>query len=428
MALDRRDFLKLASLAGLSVAAPVPFTSKAHAQESILYDGLFFINIHAGGGWDPTSLCDPKGMLNEEEENPMNASFMQADIMEAGNIRYAPLPGFQTFFDKYYQELLVINGLDTSTNGHDSGTRNVWSGKLSEGTPSFSALVAAAKARVAPMAFLSNGGYDYTGGLVAPTRSGNTNALARIAFPNRPDTNNNERLYHTEETAQRIAATQQARLEAMRESSKLPARKAAMNTLYNARVGENEVRRLTDFLPQQLDNSGNPIIRQAQLALASYKAGLSVSVNITRGGFDTHGNHDQQHIPRLLDILNGIDFIMEEAERLEIRDKVVIAVGSDFGRTPRYNGTNGKDHWSITSMMFLGAGITGNRVIGGSTHEHVPYRVDPSSLETLDVDGPGIRVTPEHVHRSLRRLADIHEHEFSLMNPLNGADDIPLFG
>lgn len=420
--MDRRDFLKLAGLTGLSVA--VPFSRSARAQESILYDGTFFVLVNAGGGWDPTSCCDPKGQLSEDEEDPMNQSYFAADIPEAGGIPYAPVGYGPTFFPKYASELLVVNGIDTSTNGHDSGSRYVWSGKLAEGHPSFGALVAAAKNRAAPMAFLSNGGYDLTMGLVAPTRSGNTSVLQRIAFPNRIDTNNPDSRYFTDATYDRIRAAQAERLSAMRDRTKLPRKRHAMGTLFTARIGEGEVRRLTEFLPEQLDNSGNRLRRQAQLALASYKAGLSVSVNLSIGGFDTHGNHDQNHIPRLAQLLEGVDFVLEEAERLGVRDKVLVAVGSDFGRTPGYNATNGKDHWSITSMMFIGAGVRGGRVVGATDERHRPRNVDPSTLQVSD---GGVRITPEHVHRALRRAAGIEEHELARQFPLTGGGDFDLF-
>lgn len=424
MALDRRDFLKLAGLAGLSVASPFGLGRSARAQ-SITYDGPFFVCINAAGGWDPTSLCDPKGAQSEDEENPMNRAYLADAILEAGNIRYAPVGNHQAFFDKYYDRLLVINGVDTQTNGHDSGSRFTWSGKLSEGHPSFGALVAAAKNRTAPMAFLSNGGYDITGGLVAPTRSGNTNVLARIAYPNRPNTGDEARKYHTDDTMERIQAFQRERLGAMMEKPQLPRYRNSMGTLFNARVGENEVQKLTEFLPAELDNTNNPLRRQAQLALASYKAGLSVSVNLNIGGFDTHGNHDANHIPRLGQILEGIDFLMIEAEALGVADQIVVLVGSDFGRTPRYNNTNGKDHWSITSFMAMGPGIQGNRVIGATDADHKPLTVNP---DTLALDESGIRVTPEHIHRSMRRLAGIHDHEYAQRFPLNEAGDLALFG
>lgn len=419
--MDRRDFLKLAAVTGLSVA--FPWARSARAQESILYDGPFFVLVNAAGGWDPTSLCDPKGMLSEDDENPMNISYFADEIREAGAIRYAPVGYNETFFTKYASEILVLNGVDTSTNGHDSGSRHVWSGKLAEGHPSFGALVAAAKNRAAPMAFLSNGGYDLTVGLVAPTRSGNTSGLQRIAYPNRPNPNDPDSRFHTDATYERIRLAQKARLEAQMERAKLPRVKHAMGTLFTARVGEGEVRRLTDFLPEQLDNSPNPLRRQAQLALASYKAGLTVSANLNIGGFDTHGNHDATHIPRLALLLEDIDFLLEEAERLNVSDKVVVVVGSDFGRTPGYNAQAGKDHWSITSMLLLGPGIRGGRVIGATDERHRPKNIDPS---TLAVSDGGIRLTPGHVHRALRRLAGIEESEAARQFPLPG-EDLDLF-
>jgi hypothetical protein len=410
MAMDRRDFLKLAGLTGLSVS--MPYT--ARAQESLLYDGTFYVMVNAGGGWDPTSLCDPKGRIDDNQSDPMNESYYAGDIQTAGNISFAPVGYNATFFNKFSSQLLVLNGVDTQTNGHDQGSRAIWSGKLGEGNPSFSALVAAEKNRAAPLSFLSNGGYDYTAGQVAPTRSGNTNALARLAFPNRLDPNNPDSdLFHTDETAARIATASQARLASMEGAQRLPRMRRAINTLFTARVGESEVRRLTDFLPSELDQSGNQIIRQAQIALASYKAGLSVSVNLSMGGFDTHGNHDANHIPRLATLLQGVEFVMDEAERHGVADKVVVVVGSDFGRTPGYNDGNGKDHWSITSMLLMGQGISGNRVVGQTNERHAL------------VDGePALR--PEHVHVELRELAGIASGDIATQYPVIG-DNLGLF-
>jgi len=184
--MERRDFLKLASSAGLALAFPSLIPSRAEAA----IDGPLFVFIHADGGWDPTSLCDPKGFLSESEENPMNKSYAAADIGNAGNIRFAPVGGNQAFFEKHHSKLLVVNGIDTETNSHDSGTRNTWSGRLGEGWPALSALIASVVAKSKPMAFLTAGGYDYTAGLVAPTRTGNLGALTRLAYPNRTDPNN----------------------------------------------------------------------------------------------------------------------------------------------------------------------------------------------------------------------------------------------
>jgi hypothetical protein len=408
--MQRRDFFKLAGACGLTIVAPaaraVP-TKDSIFRASALYDGQFFVTVNAGGGWDPTLLCDPKGTLDSEEgneqSNPMNRTYLTRDIPRAGNIPYAPIGGNQAFFERYASELLVINGIDTSTNGHDTGSRHVWSGKLAEGYPAFSALVAGVKSRVSPMAFLSNGGYDFTGGLVAPTRSASTGPLARLAFPNRADPNRTDTNFHSDQTEERIRSAQRSRLSRQRQRESLPAYQDSYGLLFAARTGESEVRNLTTHLPAQLDASNNPLRRQAQVAVAAYKAGLTVSANLNVGGFDTHGNHDAAHIPALTRLTEGVDFLMQEAERQGIRDRMVVVMASDFGRTPGYNDGNGKDHWSITSMMMMGAGIRGNRVIGGSTPRHVALPVNPSTLEL----GGDLILRPEHVHAALRRLAGI---------------------
>jgi hypothetical protein len=409
--MQRRDFFKIAAACGLGVVSPaanaVP-TKDSIFRESALYDGPFFVMVNAGGGWDPTSLCDPKGTLDSEEDNdqanPMNRSYLARDIATAGTIRYAPVGGNAAFFDKYAEQLVIFNGIDTSTNGHDSGSRHCWSGKLAEGYPSFGALVAGVKSRASPMSYLSNGGFDFTAGLVAPTRSASSGPLARLAFPNRSDPNQQTSTFHSNETEERIRAAQRSRLSRLRQKETLPAYEQSYGLLFAARTGEAEVRNLTTHLPAQLDNSNNPLFRQAQVAVAAYKAGLTVSANLNIGGFDTHGNHDANHIPSMTRLIEGVDFLMQEAQRQGVADKMVVIVGSDFGRTPGYNDGAGKDHWSITSMMVLGAGVRGNRVVGASDARHNALKIDPGTLAQSD---GGITLRPEHIHAALRRLAGI---------------------
>jgi hypothetical protein len=420
--MERRDFVKLAAASGLFVAQPGAFISQTRASTEDEYDGPFWITVHAAGGWDPTSFCDPKGRVDELHENPLNMYFVD-DIVQVGNLNVAPVEGPQEFFEKYYQDLMVINGLDMATNGHDSGTRNAWSGKLQEGFPSFPALVAGIRAPTMPLSYVSNGGYDYTAGLVAPTRIGNINAITKLAFPNLIDPSNVESTFHTAATYERINQLRLERLTQYRQTQKLPRIQHALGMLHTARTGGNELKLLTEVLPDELDNSGNALKQQAQLAIASYKAGIAVSANLRIGGFDTHGNHDTNQFAALKRYFEGVDYLIEEAERQGVSDKIVILMGSDFGRTPGYNAGNGKDHWSVTSWVLYGQGIPGNKLVGTTDAQHRPIAVDPNTLEPLE---EGDRITPAHVHKSLRKLADVHTHEYSAMYPL-GVNEMPLF-
>ena len=442
--MDRRKFISLAAFAGLGVISPRafggdpnrdPLTGKRKEPLFAAYEGPLYVMINALGGWDPTSLCDPKGFKTPDDPDALNRSYATSDILSAGNIKYAPLGNaadpegydnyYQTWFDKHYQNLMVLNGVDTATNGHDSGIRHCMCGRLAEGFPSFGALAAAVAGKELPMSYLSFGGYDETMGLVARTRSGNTNALARIAYPDRRDPNDAESVWHSQAASDRIRQAQEERRTHLEDIENLPRTRHMIGMLYAARTGSNELKKLQEYLPDELSGNGNE--RQAQVALAAYRAGICASVNMSIGGFDTHGNHDANHIPRLVQLLEMIDFLWQEAESQGIADRLTVLVGSDFGRTPHYNDGNGKDHWSVTSMMLMGKGIPGNTVIGGTDEGHSPLTINPSSLA---IDPNGIRLEPRHVHKSLRRLAGIDDTEQGKMFPLMIPDeeDIRLFG
>ena len=59
---------------------------------------------------------------------------------------------------------------------------------------------------------------------------------------------------------------------------------------------------MVDVLPTDLRSA--TLERQVQVALACFSAGVSVSTNVSLGGFDTH-KPDTSHIPRLKQIVEG---------------------------------------------------------------------------------------------------------------------------
>lgn len=438
--MDRRSFLKAAALAGLAVSAPV---LSRDAGAATPYGGPYFIMVNAGGGWDPNFMFNPT--LNK------NHNALYTEIKKVGNIPYAPIPldlpamGLDTttgydqylmdnaaFLTKHGAQLCVLNGVDTSTNNHDAGNRTMWCGRISEGYPALGALLAAALAPEKPMAFISSGGYDATENLVPLTRVTSVGTLKKIAFPNAVDPNNLAGdKYHTPETFSRIAKAQAERILALRGGQRLPTLQRSMDGLFMARVAENELANLQ--IPATLaDLPGNALgdlermMQQAQLALAAFKSGLAVAANVSLGGFDTHSNHDQNQRRQLAKLLYGISFIMDEIAASGLGGKVTLLSASDFGRGPTYNTGKGKDHWSITSFLAMGPGITGNRVIGGTYEDsQKPKNIDPASLAT--VDSGGVRLRPEHIHRALRLKADVADTEVAQKFQLPG-EDLPLFG
>jgi uncharacterized protein (DUF1501 family) len=419
--MDRRTFIKAASCAGITVAGPTAFAEDqvnklmGKRQSDAAYTGVFYMTVHCGGGWDPTSLCDPKGAAYEDAPDRMN-NYLTADIETAGNLRYAPSPidgnPHNVFFQRHYDKILVVNGIDMMTNGHDAGVRHTWSGRLSEGHPSTAAFIAGAYDPAAPMAFTAFGGFQETGGLVPRTRAGDIGPLLRAAYPDRMDPDDEASLFHSEQTGALIRQYQGQREEAMIANMGLPKIREAMRTLFTARSGSNELKLLQQYLPDPLPDG--TLQSQAAVALAAYRAGIAISANLSIGGFDTHGNHDAGHFPRMAEVVEGLGYILDEVERMGIADKVVVMIGSDFGRTPGYNDGNGKDHWPVTSMMFMGAGIKGNRVVGQTDERHGRMGFDINTLQPLSgEDAP--RLHPGHINKTLRAHAGLRDHEYNAM-------------
>jgi hypothetical protein len=184
--------------------------------------------------------------------------------------------------------------------------------------------------------------------------------------------------------------------------------------LYAAQVNSKALQRVTPFIPSEIPKER--LSQQAEIALASFKAGVCVSANLSIGQFDSHANNDPDQMKLIPEFLQGIAYLLHRAEELQIREKLIVIAQSEMGRTPSYNSGNGKDHWSIGSIMFLGPGIRGNRVIGATDEGQFAVPIDPKTL-ACDKEH-GIRVRPEHIHQSLRELAGIADHPHSQKFPL----------
>ena len=435
--MDRRHFLSLSVLAGLAAGVAPSIRSRLFAQSmnppdpnQAPYTGPFFIFVNAGGGWDPTMVCDPKGgpTVNTFDPNTIGT--------DAGNIRYAPISYMvngnaysnQTFFQKFHDRLLVLNGIDMQTNNHDTGTRYTWSGHLEDGYPPLAAIIAAANAPGKPLGFLSNGGYEYTAGIAPLTRLDNIDTIGRIAYPNRPDPNNVMSAYHTSSTFDRIRQYQSDRLAALASRQTLPVYHDTMQQLLATRGGSNLLERLTQYLPTRdtLNSANNnPILYQGMIALAAYQAGVTAAVNLSVGGFDTHSDHDRNQTSAIGPLLYGVDTLMDRIAMLNLQDKVVIVIGSDFGRTPFYNDNHGKDHWSVTSVMMMGAGIAGNRVVGASDDGFRARGFDVASM--TPADSSSVKLNPMQIHLALRNLAGVQGSPIANQFPIL-AENVRLFG
>lgn len=415
--MHRREFLRHCTRAGLGVAAPL-LANECLAESPARFtphEGPFYVVFNASGGWDTTCLMDPKGV------GGINRLFREGDILTRGRHKFAPTAGKfeqgmsnEDFFARYGDELLVLNGLDYSVNNHSPCSRYMATGKLdSLAYPAFAALVAACQGPAAPLAFLTFGNYSATGNLVPMSRIPYLNSLNKIANADAVQ-GVARHPYHDVFVNERINAALKEQFEERLATDRLPRVERAQGMLYTAQLNSAALQRVTPYIPKQ--PTRGRLEQQADIALASFKAGVCVSANLSIGQFDSHANNDRDQMRLIPEFLAGIDHLIRRAEELKIRERLVIIIQSEMGRTPNYNKGEGKDHWSIGSIMFLGRGIRGNRVIGATDEKQFLVPINPKTLATAPESG--VRVRPEHLHEALRELAGVDRHPSAKLFPL----------
>ena len=420
--MKRRDFIRrtkhvIASTAALNMASARVFA----APED--YTGRFFVTLQVDGAWDVSSFCDPK--VNQNGAPEINAWSRTQDIQSAGNILFAPVANNAAFFQKYHQDMLVINGIDAQTNSHSTGVLHNWSGQNSAGYPSLTALFAANNAPELPLAYLNYGGYAETSRLIRYTRLDDIGALLGVLTPNVVTWDRNAR-YRDDNLLDLVKQRQQARLDRMRaQTSLLPRQSYAMDAYAQARDSASSLADFANVIPpddeleqrETVTNQVNSSLRaQMQITLLAFQSGTACCADLHVQGFDTHTDHDNRHFPMLAHLTDAIDYFWTNAEAQGIADRMTMLIASDFSRTPFYNDSNGKDHWPIGSAIVMERNPSwGNRVVG-STDEG--QNAHPTN---------GTTIYPRHIHKALREHLGISASAITQAFPFDNTEDLPFF-
>ena len=422
----RRTLLK--GLLAAAVAAPGFRLPLVNATD---YRGKLFVFVQADGGWDPTSFCDPK--TNTRGEPVINHWAEYDDVRQVGNIFYAPFANNAAFFEKYYQRMLVINGVDAQTNSHTVGVVHNWSGRNAEGYPTLSALCAAHYAPALPIPYLSFGGFSVTSGITRFTRINNANLLRDIAYPAGPYDAYDDRRYFSEADWSAMESYRAATAEHLAAAPNLLPAVERHLEFYQSAFATEGLKAYADAIPpedqlEQIErgNFESSLRQQAQLTVLAFKTGVAVSADMHLGGFDTHANHDPDHEWLLGNLTGGVDYLWNYAEAHGVADRLVVVMGSDFGRTNFYNSQSGKDHWPIGSYIIMEKNQRWtNQVVGETDELHFAYRIDPRNLRRNDQGGTIIY--PKHVHKALRRYLGIEHSAGARRFPFNNTEDFDFF-
>lgn len=129
-------------------------------------------------------------------------------------------------------------------------------------------------------------------------------------------------------------------------------------------------------------------------------------VSLAWGSWDTHGNNFGHLRMQLPNLDRALSALIGDLDAHGMLDDTIIMMSGEFGRTPRVNGSAGRDHWAPASSFFLaGGGFRHGQAIGATNRLgevpkdrpvhiqhifHTVYRqlgIDTDSTQLVDPNG-----------------------------------------
>lgn len=430
--LSRRHLLSLA-VAGASLNGLSPMKVWGNSTPP-MSEGKLVVTLQLDGGVDVTMFCDPK--LNVLGEPKINHWADRLEPQQTVGIRYAPVALNESLFERFGPDMLVINGVDCQTNSHDTGKLFNWTGSNAEGRPSLSALHAAFNSPQEPLAYSVFGGLSRTAGIVGYNRFDDLSVMRRLSQPNTDEWSG-----ETRRLPQELRQSQQllqSNLEQLMSQPSLSVRDRQSLIRYKAaRENRESLARLADLIPEEQDlmrwdefdaggmNFSSNLRQQMQSALLVFKSGLGTAADLSLGGFDSHDENEPIQEALMMHLYQALDFFWDYAESLDLAHRILLVIGSDFGRTNFINDGNGKDHWPIGSYILMERGAAwGGRTLGVTDDLHFAMPVDPGNLRP---DRGGIVLTPAHIHKALREYLGLEGFAQNLLISDAGIESLPLF-
>ena len=105
-------------------------------------------------------------------------------------------------------------------------------------------------------------------------------------------------------------------------------------------------------------------------------------VTVRYDGWDNHVNIRGAFTDKAPALDHSIAGLLTDLDDRGMLDETLVMITSEFGRTPRINTSNGRDHWARSySMILAGGGITRGQVYGASDATASEPAKNPVSLE-----------------------------------------------
>jgi hypothetical protein len=135
--------------------------------------------------------------------------------------------------------------------------------------------------------------------------------------------------------------------------------------------------------PRIRDRYGPGLGQQLLLARRLCEAGVGF-VTIHFGGWDMHGQIVQglKNLGPRLD--HAVAALLEDLAARGLDREVLLVITGEFGRTPRINGSAGRDHWApLSTLALAGGGLRMGQIVGESSARAEVPKSRPISPQDL---------------------------------------------
>lgn len=372
-----------------------------------------FLFVFNPGGWDVTGVFAP--VFNDTTDH-----FTNDEAAEAGGLPFVDSPSrpsVRAFFENWGSKTCMINGLQVPSVAHDVCTMLMMTGESRGGMDDWVSIVAghAQPGRLLPNVHMSGPIFPvaYSSATVRVGLAGQLPGLVSGSAFDRSDIPLSTR-------ADDVEALEEAYVRTRLDAWQAAARPGLQTRMA---VDEQLARSRADELPGLVDaltvTDASSIYEVASVIVRSLGAGLSRTGVVAYGAggngiWDTHSGNEAQS-GYFESLFSALDLILTDMDTMPgeyggtLLDETTVVVMSEMGRTPQRSASGGKDHWTYTSTLLIGSGITGGRTVGGWTEGLTGENVD---LATGDVSASGVGLVPGHIGATLLALADIDPAAF----------------
>lgn len=400
----RRDFLQVGAMAGLGLTLPHLLKLQAAtlmpAVESFKPIATSIIHIFLPGGMAQHESWDPKPFASPEYRGPFSP--IKGTTGEFVGAKFVNIA-------KILDKISIIRSVTHGEAAHERGTNNMLTGYRPSPAikfPSFGSILShelGGRNNIPPYiavpgVFAPQQGSGYMSSAYGPFALGSDPADRGFTVRdlNSPKDVDPKRFDRRRTLLQTVD-------EHFRTSEKSDAL-SAMDSFYDAAyklISSDKAREAfnLDAEPAKLrDEYGrNPAGQRFLLARRLVEAGTRM-VSVNYGSWDHHSNIKGAFESQAPQFDTAFARLIRDLDERGLLDTTLVLVSSEFGRTPKINSTNGRDHHPrVFSVAMAGGGVKKGYVYGKS--------------DALGAEPDENPVAPEDLARTMYRLLGINSQK-----------------